>query len=41
MVNFFRGGESAKHSVNEIMIWVLFQEVEEAERILPEILEGK
>ena len=41
MVNFFRGGESAKHSVNEIKIMVPFQEVVEAERILPEILEGK
>ena len=41
MATFFRGGESAKHSVNEIKIMVPFQEVVEAERILPGILEGK
>lgn len=41
MVNFFRGGESAKHPVNEIKVMVPFQEVVEAERILPEILEGE
>ena len=40
MVNFFRAGESAKHSVNEIKIMVPFQEVDKCEKILPDILKG-